>query len=122
MTTMHAGRIPQLTLGWRLKMALDHGDIKRGPIAEALGVDESTISRWCNGGGKPPARAFILQWAEITGVDAGWLETGQGTPGPGTTEDEPGDDSEQSNELERAARRHRGRSLGAPAATRSYAA
>lgn len=69
-------RIPSLTLGWRLKMALATGDRKAGEMAEALGVDSSTVSRWMADKGAPPRAAFINQWALLTGVDPGWLRSG----------------------------------------------
>ena len=71
---MNEQRIPALTLGWRLKMAL--GDIQQKEMGEHLGVSRATMSRWMNDVGAPPARAYILQWAMRTGVDAKWLETG----------------------------------------------
>lgn len=93
MTTERSERIPQLTLGWRLKMAL--GDMKRDEIAETLGVNPATISRWMADKGAPPKRAYILQWAMVTGVPVAWLETGQipsdggpGEPAHGVTKRE----------------------------------
>jgi transcriptional regulator with XRE-family HTH domain len=78
-TNAHERAIPQLTLGWRLKMALSHGRVSRDAMAEHLGVSPSTISRWCNdGGGEPPKRAYIVQWALLTSVDPDWLESGKG--------------------------------------------
>lgn len=85
MSEMTAGRaIPQLTLGWRLKMAL--GDYGATEIAADLGVDRSTVSRWMADRGAPPKVAYIKQWALITHTDPEWLQTGE-TPrssdGPG---------------------------------------
>ena len=45
-------------------------------MADYLGVDERTITRWLNGQSRP-ARAALLQWALRTGVPAEWLMTGQ---------------------------------------------
>lgn len=94
MTTERSERIPELTLGWRLKMAL--GDMKRDDMAEVLGVNPATISRWMADKGSPPKRAYLAQWAFATGVPVEWLEIGRGpsTPpegprpaGDGTTAD-----------------------------------
>lgn len=80
-------RVPELTLGWRLKMAL--GDMKRSDMADSLGVDPGTISRWCSDKGAKPKRVYLMQWALITGVSLDWLEGGQAgnseptPPGPG---------------------------------------
>lgn len=117
MTTLQAGDIPQLTLGWRLKMALEHGGIKRGEIAEALGVDESTVSRWCAGRGKAPAKAFIKIWAEETRVSLAWLETGQSGDGGGTPPSGLPHEDKSAALSRLAARkrsRHAGRSLTDP--------
>lgn len=76
MSTQRHERIPRLTLGWRLKMAL--GDMKRDDMAVALGVNPATVSRWTADKGAPPKRAYLAQWALITGVDLDWLEHGHG--------------------------------------------
>lgn len=76
MSTQRDERIPPLTLGWRLKMAL--GDMKRDDMADALGVNPATVSRWTADKGAPPKRAYLAQWALITGVDLKWLESGVG--------------------------------------------
>lgn len=68
-------RVPALTLGWRLRMAL--GDIDAIDIADTLGVHRSTVARWMSDHGAPPKRAYILQWALITGVEPMWLESGK---------------------------------------------
>ena len=80
------GHVPPLTLGWRLKMAL--GDIKVQDMADKLGVNRATVGRWMADKGAPPKRAYLLQWAMITGTDAGWLEHGilPGAPDPGDSQ------------------------------------
>lgn len=77
-----AGAVPQLTLGWRLKMAL--GDrVGVQEMAEHLGVARATLSRWMGDKGKAPNRAYIAQWALITGVPFQWLLDGtQNSPSP----------------------------------------
>lgn len=87
-TQTQEGRVPELTLDWRLQMAL--GDMKRSEMADTLGVDPGTISRWCHGKGKPPKRVYLMQWALVTGVSLRWLETGEGaptSPNPGRRDD-----------------------------------
>lgn len=68
--------VPQLTLGWRLQMALGHGHVTVQEMADDLGMARSSLSRWLNDHGAPPRRIFILRWAVRTGVDAHWLEFG----------------------------------------------
>lgn len=77
-----ATRIPTLTLGWRLKMAL--GEMHAQEMADLLGVNRGTVSRWMADKGAPPKRAYLLQWAMATDTDYGWLETGNapGSIGP----------------------------------------
>ena len=81
MTTQPEENVPGLTLGWRLQMAL--GDMKSQDMADALGVSRSTVARWMHDRGAAPRRAYVLQWAMLTGTSAQWLETGlAGAPSP----------------------------------------
>ncbi|MDQ1535864.1 MAG: Bacteriophage repressor helix-turn-helix domain [Actinomycetota bacterium] len=68
-------RIPELTLGWRLKMALGH--MTGQDMADALEVSRTSVSRWMSGRGTPPKSVYVKQWALITGTDMRWLLTGQ---------------------------------------------
>ena len=79
MTTAEQERVPTLTLGWRLKMAL--GEMKRNEMADHLGVDPGTLSRWMADKGAPPKRVYIIQWALMTGVRLDWLESGRAPEG-----------------------------------------
>lgn len=74
-TSVSEHRIPELTLGWRLRMAL--GEHKAEWMAQQLGVSRQTITRWMHDNGAAPARAYILQWALMTGTDQEWLEHGK---------------------------------------------
>src|SRR5688572_24824731 len=68
-------RVPELTLGWRLKMAL--GDMPATDMADALGVSRQTVSRWMADRGAPPRRVYIRAWADLTDTDLTWLLTGE---------------------------------------------
>lgn len=68
--------VPQLTLGWRLQLALHHADMKVQDMADYLGVTRSTLSRWMNDHGTPPRPAFTMQWALRCGVPHAWLRNG----------------------------------------------
>lgn len=74
MSTQTRERIPSLTLGWRLKMAL--GSTSAQEMADGLGVSRQTISRWMADRGAAPRRAYVSQWALATGVPVQWLESG----------------------------------------------
>ena len=75
------GVVPVLTLGWRLKMALEHADVSVADMASYLEVNRDTISRW-TGGRSPVKRSTLMLWSMRTGVSLEWLETGE-TPGTG---------------------------------------
>lgn len=107
MSTAKHERVPQVTLGWRLKMALAHGDLRREEMATHLGVDPGTLSRWMADKGAPPKRAYLQMWALATNVDSGWLETGQEE----TTPDPPGG---QHDELAALTASKRGRAKQRP--------
>lgn len=68
--------IPQLTLGWRLRLALAHAEYSVEGMAAELGVSRSTVSRWFKDEGTPPRRIYLAAWADRTGVPLEWLETG----------------------------------------------
>jgi len=78
-------RIPPLTLGLRLKMAMDWAGYCRESMATELGVHPSTVSRWMNDKGKPPKRGHVSAWAGFTHCDFQWLLTGE----HGSTEGQP---------------------------------
>lgn len=68
--------VPPLTIRWRLKMALDHGEISAQTMADELGVHRATLTRWMNVDGVPIRAIYLKQWAIRTGVDYDWLATG----------------------------------------------
>ncbi|MFC6009168.1 helix-turn-helix domain-containing protein [Angustibacter luteus] len=77
----NVGRVPALTLGWRLKMSL--GEMKAEEMGELLGVSRQTLSRWMGDKGVPRL-AYIKQWALATGIDYNWLVSGNAeNPRPG---------------------------------------
>lgn len=76
------GRIPPLTLGWRLQMALREADISVQQMADELGMARTSLSRWLNDRGTPPRAVFVKQWALRTGVPVEWLMHGTVEPQP----------------------------------------
>lgn len=76
MTVDTAGTIPDLTRGWRLRMSLEAAGMTVQEIADYLGVERATPSRWMHDKG-PVARGHLIAWAIRTGVPLQWLETGE---------------------------------------------
>lgn len=74
-----AGVVPVLTLGWRLRMSLEESGHGVAEVAELLGVTRSTVQRWTHDTVRP-RRAYLAQWALLTGCDLGWLSNGQWAP------------------------------------------
>ena len=72
-TNVTSGRIPSLSLGDRMRMAL--GDRRTDAIAKELGVSRSLVSHWLNDH-VVPTLGYLRAWAAITGVDYDWLRTG----------------------------------------------
>lgn len=72
-TNNHGGLIPQITLGWRLRMAMEHAGLKADDLAAEFGVHRGTITRWTHDIGSPPRRIYIQRWAELCGVSVEWL-------------------------------------------------
>lgn len=64
---------PQVTLGWRLRIALERADIKAEAMATELGVHRGTITRWTHDIGKPPRPVYLREWAAACGVSYAWL-------------------------------------------------
>lgn len=68
--------IPELTLGWRLRMAIETAGLSSDELGEMLGVSGSAVRRWANGT-RAPKRGMLLQTALICQVPAEWLITGK---------------------------------------------
>lgn len=82
--------VPELTLGWRLKMALNHGGVSVQEMADLLEYSRARLSDWLNDKSKKPPRKLLLQkWALRCGVNPDWLINGvmpsgnSGPDGPG---------------------------------------
>lgn len=63
-------------------MALRHADVSVQEMADELGLNRGSLSRWLNDKGTPPRGGFIKLWALRTGVPYQWLLTGA-DPRPG---------------------------------------
>ena len=65
--------IPEITLGWRLRIAMERADLKAEEMADELRVHRGTISRWTHDIGSPPRLIYVQRWAELCNVSFTWL-------------------------------------------------
>lgn len=78
MTTKTQERIPDFTVGDRLRRARQKTGLEQGPFAEEIGVSRGTVSNYERSdnveGMKKP---YLLAWALRTDVPIEWLVTGE---------------------------------------------
>lgn len=81
MTTMSAmttDAVPELTLGWRLQMAMRHAGLTALEMSQEMEVGRDTVARWLHDE-TVPHRLFLQAWAERCQVNYDWLA---GIPAP----------------------------------------
>lgn len=84
--------VPEVTLGWRIQIALDHAGLKQTDLMEKFEVSRGTVSRWCRDIHPAPKKYILNEIAVMCGVSARWLINGeQETPpdDPGTGAQNP---------------------------------
>lgn len=113
--------MPALTLGWRLRMAMEHAKKSRQDMADALGVSPGQVTRWTHDDGTP-RRAYVAQWALITGVSVDWLETGKVSSEPSSPPPEGGDALRDLTQTKLRRTRHAGKPNTVQYAVRTLAA
>ncbi|MFD2840113.1 helix-turn-helix domain-containing protein [Populibacterium corticicola] len=70
-----AGKIPQFTMGDRLRKAREQAGLESSEFADEIGVSRNTITNYERD--KVAPRKIVLKaWALRTGVPIQWLETG----------------------------------------------
>lgn len=79
--------VPDWTLGWRLRRALDHAGLTVEEMADELGVSRSTVSRWVHDKG-PMRPLYQKVWALRCGVPADWLTGAASDPAGTSTTDQ----------------------------------
>lgn len=80
MTTQAGGeRIPEWTLGDRLRKARQLTGMTVAQFAQRIGVSDRTINN-AEGDKRTVRRITLNAWALATGVSARWLESGEGHP------------------------------------------
>lgn len=77
------GRIPEWTLGDRLRKAREAAGLEMQELAQLIGVARNTVSN-AERGKVTPRQIVLNQWSLATGVPVQWLQHGE-TPsgGPG---------------------------------------
>jgi transcriptional regulator with XRE-family HTH domain len=74
--------VPEFELCDRLRRSLRMLPLSNAEVAEIMGVRRETVSTWLTGQRKP-SHTTLMIWADMTGVDLGWLETGTASPEAG---------------------------------------
>ena len=64
-------------MGDRLRFARESAELSLEGVGEVLGISGSAVSQW-ETGRTYPSRKSLLQFAELTGFGAMWLESGAG--------------------------------------------
>ena len=64
-------------MGDRLRFARESAELSLEGVGEVLGISGSAVSQW-ETGRTYPSRRSLLQFAELTGFGAMWLESGAG--------------------------------------------
>jgi transcriptional regulator with XRE-family HTH domain len=82
-------RVPEWTLGWRMRRALEHAGITADQMAGELGMHRSAITRWTHDK-VVPREIYLKQWALRCGVSLDWLKDGDSPPPPPAEEVPPG--------------------------------
>lgn len=68
-----------LTFGERLRIAYEKEGLSQGQAADALGVDQTQLSRWVTSDREPRLKA-IQKAVQAFGLNGHWLLTGEGDP------------------------------------------
>lgn len=71
-----AGAIPAFSLADRLRKAREVSGLDQTQLADAMGVSRGTVSN-AERGNHAVRPIVVRMWAMATGVNRGWLETGQ---------------------------------------------
>jgi transcriptional regulator with XRE-family HTH domain len=75
-----AGIVPEVQIHHRLAIALEVTGLSTSRVATALSVHRNTVSNWVHGHIEPRPRD-VLAIAQLTGIDAEWLFTGEAHKG-----------------------------------------
>lgn len=76
MTMPEPGRIPEFSVGDRMRKARESAEISQEAMAAEIGVSRRSIVRYEGDTGAAP-RSTMLLWSFRTGVPLSWLMTGR---------------------------------------------
>lgn len=71
-TAFNTGRIPEISIRHRLRIAREEAGYDQGQLAELIGVGRNTVSN-AEAGKTNPRKVMVNAWAMATGVPADWL-------------------------------------------------
>lgn len=80
--------IPEFELTDRLRRAREFAGFDQARLAEALGISRNSVGNY-ESGRRLPTRPYLIAWADVTGVDAVWLETGTAPADAGAVVEPP---------------------------------
>lgn len=111
MSTQQLGdRVPEWTVGDRLRKAREIARLDQQPFADAIGVSRGTVSNYERGSVDHYKPIVLRAWAMATGVPLEWLETGVTTSTPPPRGGPSGDELHRLTEAKRgrarSSRRH----------------
>lgn len=75
------GYIPEITTGWRIRIARERAHMEQSDLAAAADISRNTISNYEQDATTRMKPLYLKQIALATGVNPHWLATGKG-PGP----------------------------------------
>lgn len=67
------------TIGDRIRIIMESNNLKQSGFAEALGVNQSSVSMWLSGKSNPSSQT-IQQICDKFSYNPEWLSTGEGEP------------------------------------------
>lgn len=76
---MNAGRVPQWSLGDRLRKAREVAGMSQQDWADEVGISRGSVANY-EAGKQKPRRPVLLAWAMRSGVQLDWLAGGENPP------------------------------------------